>query len=176
MTKQKEIWRDIENYEGLYQVSNLGNVRSLNYGRSKVKRNLQIVVNKHLGYCQVGLTKNKKTKTFRVHRLVAMTFIPNPENKSEVNHINGIKIDNRANNLDWVTPKENTYHARTTKLTRQNGEDSVLSKLTNEQVRSIRDEYIKGSRDHNIYTIAKKYSVSITTIHDIIHNETYKGI
>lgn len=98
-------WRDIEGYEGLYQVSDDGQVFSI-----RAKRARKIHVRKD-GYLYVSLHKDGKVIEPGVHRLVAKAFVPNPENKREVNHINGIKTDNRVDNLEWMTPKENTAHA-----------------------------------------------------------------
>ena len=109
----EEIWRDIEGYEGLYQVSNLGRVKS-NYNKNR-KTILKNRVNRGR-YFTVLLYKNKRSKNFSVHRLVALTFIPNPENKTQVNHIDGNKLNNRAKNLEWVTASENQIHAYATGL------------------------------------------------------------
>ena len=100
----KEIWKDIEGYEGKYQVSNMGRVKTLNYRNSGKEQILHS--NPTGGYCIVGLCKTKR-KTYYIHRLVAAAFVPNPENKPEVNHINHNKRDNRASNLEWVTQYEN---------------------------------------------------------------------
>ena len=114
---QDEVWKDIEGYEGLYQVSNFGDIKSL----PKVRRNrsgtyiqkekLLKLSNTSTGYKKVELYKDKKRKSFKVHRLVAQAFIPNPENKREVNHIDGNKHNNKVNNLEWVTSSENKIHA-----------------------------------------------------------------
>jgi len=105
---ETEIWKDIEGYEGKYQVSNLGNVKSLNYNNYGYEKLLSPFLNS--GYLYVDLLINTKRRTFRVHRLVAEAFIPNSDNKPEVNHINEIKTNNRAENLEWVTRKENVNH------------------------------------------------------------------
>lgn len=102
----EEIWRDIEGYEGLYMVSNMGKVKSLNYGNTGQEKNLKLIKDKDC-YLQVHLCKNRKLNTFKVHRLVAAAFIPNPENKPCIDHVNTIRDDNRAINLRWCTAKEN---------------------------------------------------------------------
>lgn len=100
-----EIWKDIKDYEGLYQVSNLGNVKRKkdNYVFKKSKNSS--------GYRVVTLTKNKIEKSVSVHRLVANAFIPNPKNKSQINHIDGNKMNNIIDNLEWCTASENMEHA-----------------------------------------------------------------
>ena len=102
----EEIWKDIEGYEGLYQVSNLGRVKSL-YKKEKILK-LGAVSS---GYFFVHLYKMRKLKVIRVHRLVALTFVPNTENKLEVNHKDGNKQNNRADNLEWATKSENVKHS-----------------------------------------------------------------
>lgn len=103
----KEIFKDIKNYEGLYQVSNLGNVKSLpkSDGNGYTERYLKF--DKSAAYYRVSLSKNGKVKRFSVHRLVAEAFIDNPLNKEQVNHINHITTDNFVENLEWCTSVEN---------------------------------------------------------------------
>lgn len=113
-----EIYKDIRGYEGLYQVSNLGNVKSLQRtitnSRGQV-RGLNVYLlkpnKKRTGYLEVSLRKDGKQRSFLIHRLVASNFISNNEGKPQVNHINGIKTDNRVENLEWCTVSENTKHA-----------------------------------------------------------------
>lgn len=105
----KEQWKDIENYPN-YQVSNLGNIRNRLTGKFKKPS-----MSKD-GYLVVHLWKKDKMKTFKIHRLVATTFIPNSENKRTVNHINGCKTDNYVSNLEWNTDSENVKHAFQTGL------------------------------------------------------------
>lgn len=108
-----ELWKDINGYEGYYQISSQGNVRSVDrfdgvHDRkgTVIKPNL-----KQNGYLQVGLRKHNTRKWFGVHRLVAIHFIENPNNKPQVNHIDGNKQNNTIENLEWVTEKENQTHA-----------------------------------------------------------------
>lgn len=102
----KEVWKDIQGYEGKYQVSNLGNVKSLNYNRTKKERILT-PGKKTNGYLYVTLSKNGITKNFYVHKLVAYTFIENPENLPEVNHIDEDKTNNCVSNLEFCDRKYN---------------------------------------------------------------------
>ncbi|MCF0232461.1 MAG: NUMOD4 motif-containing HNH endonuclease [Enterococcus sp.] len=113
-----EIWRDIKGYEGLYQVSNLGRVKSLDrYVRCKhnskahIKGKIKAISKNRYGYCMVGLAKENTYKGFCVHRLVAQAFIPNPQNKREINHIDCNKENNIVKNLEWCSRKENMQHA-----------------------------------------------------------------
>lgn len=104
-----EIWKDVPNYEGLYQVSNLGRVKSNHNGKGHKPKVLTNIPRN--GYVSVILCKNKSQKNVFVHRLVAKCFVPNPENKPCVNHIDGNKSNPCASNLEWCTQKENISHA-----------------------------------------------------------------
>lgn len=110
----QEIWKDIKEYEGLYQVSNIGNVKSLNYHQTGKERILRLGVNRG-GYLIVQLCKNGKRKPLRVHRLVLMTFNPiNNMDKLEVNHKDENKKNNNLDNLEWCSRSYNiNYGSRT---------------------------------------------------------------
>lgn len=121
----KEIWKDIKGYEGLYKISNTGRVKSFHYNREKILQPLISV----RGYYKYTLVKNKTKKQCFMHQLIATAFIPNPNNYPCVNHINGNKKDNRIDNLEWCTIKENNQHAYKTGLNKGvRSYDNVCSK------------------------------------------------
>lgn len=161
-----EIWRDVVGYDGKYQVSNFGRVKSFRY-KTVPPRILKAISN-GTGYLRVCLCRNGKSKSAYVHRLVAEAFIPNPDGKPQINHINGIKTDNRAENLEWCTRSENTQHALRTGL-RGYGEKHPRAKLTNEQARHIRDNP-DGLTQRKL---ADKFGVDRTTISAIQRGKYY---
>ena len=168
-----EIWRDIEAYEGLYKVSNFGRVKSFHFGREKL---LKAGVS-NTGYANVSLTKNKTKKNFHIHVLVARAFLPNPEGKREVNHIDGDKTNNCVENLEWVTGSENTRHAiQNRQLNIKKGSQCYQAKLTDEQVRYIRRVYIPRHHEFGQLALARRFNVSSSTIYGIISWRTYKDI
>lgn len=117
----KEIWRDIEGYECLYQVSSEGRVKSLKWNKERI---LKPSMDRG-GYLLVNLHTGGKQKTYKVHRLVCKAFHENPENKPEVNHINEDKTDNTASNLWWCTAKENCNHGTRTERAAKTQSKSV---------------------------------------------------
>lgn len=125
---EKEIWLPVRGYVGLYEVSNFGNVRSLNYGNTGRKELLSLVENEK-GYLRVQLWKNGKPKSFRVHRLVAEAFIPNWFDDKEINHKSEIKTDNRVDNLEWCDRKYNiNYGTRKERVSKKMINNEKLSK------------------------------------------------
>jgi len=118
---RKEKWRMIPGYDGLYMVSSLGRVKNCRTGR------IMSPSDNGRGYLQIGLTKNGIRKTYKVHRLVAMAFIPNPNNLPEVNHINEDKTDNRVENLEWCTHAYNTGYGDRSRKVREKTTNGKLS-------------------------------------------------
>jgi hypothetical protein len=171
MDRIKEVWQSINGYEDKYQISNLGRVKSLSrlikcsngYRKSKEK-----ILKPHIektGYCTLDLGKRNKHS---LHRIVANTFIPNPNKKPCVNHLNGIKSDNREINLEWCTYSENEKHSYRVLGKKANcnlkepkkGEESNFSKFTDLEIEEIKKlilENIKPSKIVIKYNISKSY-------------------
>jgi hypothetical protein len=110
-----EKWKDIKGYEGIYQVSDLGNIKSLDRlawnGHAMHIHKGRLMKPKGAKYKEIHLCKEGKIKKHYMHRLVAQAFIDNPNNKPQVNHLNGVHADNRLENLEWCTAEENNKHA-----------------------------------------------------------------
>ena len=181
----EEVWKPCPDFEEHYEVSNLGRVRSrsvfiphdgswnkdMNGYIKKVKIHNQ-QVNRY-GYLQTKLCKYGKCRQLTIHRLVAKAFIENPENKSQVNHIDGNKKNNRVDNLEWTTRSENVKHAYDTGLMsskHMTGSNHPLSKLTEDDVREIR------TSEKKLKDLAKQFGVSYATIIDIKKHRTWKNI
>ena len=165
----EEIWKDVVGFEGIYQVSNLGKVKSLKFGKEKYLS----ITKSSIGYLNTKLQLNKKNKSFLVHRLVAETFIKNEFNKPCVNHINGIKTDNRIENLDWCTHKENTEHSLKNDL-RKTGCNHKQSKLSLKDIEYIRKNYKYRDEKNGGYKLAEMFGVSRNCISNVVKNKTYR--
>lgn len=167
----EEIWKDVKDFEGLYQVSNLGNVKRLKGKGCVSERLIARSVNK-FGYIYIGLHNKGIYRKIKAHRLVATAFIDNTNNKKTINHINGIKTDNKVENLEWCTFLENKQHAVNTGLTNTKGVKHYFCKLSEEQVLEIREIGFSKS----IAYLSRKYGVSQTNISKIIKRESWKHI
>ena len=159
-----ENWKEIKN-GNYYQISNLGNVRSLNYKNTGLTKILKQSNHKD-GYKIISIYFNKIRKTVRIHRLVANAFIENIYNKSEVNHINGIKDDNRVENLEWCTHSENIIHSY--KMGLQVGlkrTNNPNSKITEKQINEIVNSSLTQRE------LAKIYNITQSNVSYIIRRE-----
>lgn len=186
-----ENWKNINGFSG-YQVSDQGRVRSFRGDGVDTLRDKARVLNPQInkGYRQLPLYKSstlKSAKTFKVAKLVANAFIPNPDNKPTINHINGIKTDDRAINLEWATYSENTKHAydlglnyvseKQIKATSEanRGSGSALSKLTEDEVIEIRYVY-ENDPDITQKELGKRYGVGQDEVSRIVNRKIWTHI
>ena len=171
-----EVWKDVSGFEGYYQVSNLGNVRSCDRvvtcgrnGYRKLKgKDLSCTINS-VGYCVVLLQKDGVQKeSWRVHRLVAIHFLEKPEGKDVINHIDHNRANNCVNNLEWCTNKENTAHMHAAGRNYSAfGKDNASTRLSDDDVRTIRE--LACTTSHR--KIAKMYNVSPQHVDRIVSRE-----
>ena len=162
------MWKVIPAFGGRYEASETGEIRhSLNKNIRKARTN-------KFGYLQLNFSRNDgtgKSDTILVHRLIAMTFIPNPNDLPEVNHKDGNKQNNHVSNLEWCTYSENGKHAHKMGLQQsQKGEKHIKAKLTNDQAERIRQLYKEGVSQQKL---ADLFNVSQRTVSRIIRGERY---
>lgn len=179
---KKEVWQSVKGYEGIYEVSTYGRVKSLTrkirsrYGCQRVVKGKVLYRKPRKNYIQVELCKKGVRTQYLIHRLVANAFLPNPENKPQVNHKDGDKSNNNLQNLEWVTQSENQKHAIRTGLAKApcyTGEKSPVSKLKEIDVlmiRSLRD------CSFSFEDIAERFNIHPTHASAIYHKKTWKHI
>ena len=169
-TVMNEIWKDINGYERLYQVSNFGRVKSFpRFGTIKRERILKLHLSKY-GYLSACLCKGNKKELKRVNRLVAFAFITNENNLLEVNHIDGNKLNNCVENLEWCTNSENKVHAYKIGLLSRKWIENCNAKLNMGKANEIRELCKKGISQK---VIAEQYRISQQTISDIKNNKLW---
>ena len=170
MEKEVEVWKDIIGLEDYYKVSNFGNVFS--------KRSNKIIKPALLenGYLRVQSKLNGEIIRFRVHKAVAETFVKlKRDDQMFVNHINGDKQDNHYLNLEWCTLSENQTHARAIGL-RSMKYEKESRKLSDADVKFIRDNHTKGCKEHGVAGLSKMFKVSRSIITRLLKGETYKDV
>jgi hypothetical protein len=176
----EEIWLPIPEYKGIYEVSNMGRIRSLDritvcsIGRHmRFKgRILKARSVKPTGYLMVNLSKNNKNEDLLVHRLVAQAFIPNPSKFPIVNHKDCDKSNSRANNLEWCTESENTLHALANNRRKTSkGASRWNATLTDEIVKAIRERFLKGERQAQI---SRQFKISRQQVSRVVNNKAWK--
>lgn len=159
MIEQQEIWKNVEGFEGIYQISSLGRIRN-------AKGFFMTPIKTDDGYYRVHLRKTGISKNCRLHRLVAAAFIQNPENKPEVNHKNGIKTDNRVENLEWTTKSENALHAY------KNGLQSTIYKFRIKEIdfnQCRKINYLYKNLGYSIRKLSQEFGYPRKTINSIIN-------
>lgn len=160
----KEIWKDIAGYEGLYMVSNIGNIYSC-----RNKRNLKLPLNAS-GYPHVILCDGKSRRTFKVHRIVAEAFIPNEDNKPCINHIDSNRQNNNVKNLEWCTQKENIRHAMKFGDFNTSGTNNGQNKLTVNAVKII----LKSNESQS--ALSRRFGVHQSTISLLVNKKRWKHL
>ena len=164
-----EIWKNVVGFEEQYEISNLGNLRSKERfvkhwrgGERKYKSNVKNIRLNDKGYFRCNLKNEGKRYDFTIHKLVALAFLPNEENKPFVNHKNGIKTDNRVENLEWCSASENVTHAVKNRL--------IKTKLTDEQAKEIFNSHLSHRK------LAKLYNVTSSIVCRIKNKKAYKHL
>ena len=168
----EEIWKAIENYPD-FEISSLAQIRRVSTGKV-----LKQAINK-TGYYQVcaSLGQRKTLKAFKIHKVVAKAFVPNPENKPIVNHIDGDKLNSLPSNLEWATYSENSQHAYDNSLIiPSRGEDHYFSKLTNKDIVFIREHYRPRCKAFGARALGRMFNVSHAVISRVCSNQTWTHI
>ena len=164
-----EIWKDVKGFEKSNEISSLGRLRTKDrlikhskFGTANLKRRYKKFRLNRDGYLRCNIKENGKSKDLTMHRIIAQAFIPNPKNYRNINHINGIKTDNRIENLEWCTSSQNIQHAVKTRL--------VKTKLTDKEAIEIHDSNLSTRK------LAKKYGVSNSITWRIKNEKAYKHL
>lgn len=175
------IWKDVVGYEGLYEISSLGDIKSLKrYCKSKTgfrvvpEKILKPKIDKY-GYLVLHISKNNVRWNITIHRLVAIAFLPNINNYPQINHKDGNKLNNVVENLEWCSASYNVQHSFDNKLNIPiKGSKRAFSKMTEEKVIEVRYRY--KNEDISLKNLSKSYNISTQTLHSIITKKTWKHV
>ena len=162
-------WKPVNGFEDYYLVSTSGDVYSI-----RRKRAMSTFVS--CGYAQVELNVGGVATKHLVHRLVAETFIPNPENLPQVNHADGNKLNNNVDKLEWCTRSENMKHALKYGLAQTMGSTHPTSKLTEQDVKYIKSFYKKRDSEHGLSALGRRFGVDHKTIWFIVNGVTWRTV
>lgn len=187
----EEIWKDVVGYEGIYQISNLGRVKSLDRVEEVHRLDIDKIIRRprrgrilkqklnQAGYFVLHFrnTNGNGESWPQLHRLLGIAFLPNPENKPTINHKDGVKTNNSLDNLEWATMSENTQHAYDMGLAKsrikdysKSGEENHNAKLTYDLADKIREDRASGMV---LTSIAEKYNLGTSTVHRVCTNQRW---
>ena len=187
LMEQIEVWKQVIGYEGQYEVSNMGRLRyvpkTVMVFRKDTSRSHAVSIKgktsngaaNSKGYVYVKLQRDRKRQSVKMHRLVALHFIPNPNNLPQVNHIDGDKKNNKAVNLEWCNNSHNIKHAYSSGLMNRKGERQNTCKIKESDVLEIREFYSKNPKSF-LRVYAEKLNITITTVSNIIKRNIWKHI
>lgn len=178
--KQLEVWLDIPDYEGFYQASSFGRIKSVDRmilckdGKNKLIKGTILAPSqtKH-GYFALALCRNGVAQTHTVHKLVSRTFLGLRPSQMQVNHLDGDKLNNAVSNLEYCTPSENTRHAFETGLNLSKGEANPSAKLKADDIKSIT---ARASNGESLRSIASSYGVVVSSIWSIVNNKAWRHV
>jgi|SRR6185369_12819676 len=170
------IWKDIPGYNGRYKASDQGEILSINWRNTRgYMRKGKIMKQSHEsnGYLHLNMVTENGSKLVLAHRLIAETFLAPVEGKIFVNHKNGIKHDNRVENLEWCTKSENSKHSFSIGIQDNKGVNHPSARFNNEQITEMREKHSNGI---SAYKISKEYKMSYTNAKDIVSRRTWSHI
>lgn len=176
-SENPEEWRDVAGYEGIYQVSSYGRVMRIAKGQGARAGHILKPGCCFNGYLIIALCRDGIQRTMNMHRVVAEAFLSRSANRDQVNHKNGVRDDNRVENLEWVTNAENQQHAYRelgAMLTHVRGEKHCNSKLTRVDVKKIRHLYATG--DFTQQSLGEMFGVHKKTIYNIVYRKSWQHV